>query len=110
MELLKTPPTVTTKLRCPIDVYLLEEYEKSPNGQNVYYSSKKYTTKYTGKTVATIIYEFLSHINRCEKDDQIGYIDICYKLPRRTEALVQAGWLTGGREYAIGPDPFQLPK
>ena len=38
------------------------------------------------------------------------FIDIEYKFSNRTTTLVATGWLTGGREYAIGADPFKLPR
>ena len=43
-------------------------------------------------------------------DNNTGYIDIHYTHGRRTAALIATGWLTGGREYAKGADPFKLPR
>ena len=82
----------------------------SPIGKKPYKTNKKFNQQYVGKTTATIIYDFLENVKVCEKDNDIGYIDIEYIHSRRTAALVDAGWLTGGWEYAYGADPFQLPK
>ena len=35
-----------------------------------------------------------------------GYIDLQYRLSALTAALIDAGWLTDGREYAVGADSF----
>ena len=35
---------------------------------------------------------------------EVGFIDIEYKHSNRTAGLVASGWLTGGREYAVGAD------
>ena len=43
-------------------------------------------------------------------DDDTGYLDIQYRHSALTAALIDAGWLTDGREYAVGADPFKLPK
>ena len=92
MQLLKSPPTVTTKLRCPIDVGLLESYAAASKGNNMYYTNKAYTKQYNGKTVRDIIHDFLTHVTYCEKDRKTGYIDICYKFPKRTaRSLMQDG-------------------
>ena len=40
-------------------------------------------------------------------DDDTGYIDVQYQHSALTAAVVDAGWLTDGREYAVGADPFK---
>ena len=42
-------------------------------------------------------------------DDDTGYLDIQYRHSALTAALIDAGWLTDGREYAVGAD-LQAPK
>ena len=54
------------------------------------------------------INRFLRSVTRI--DDDTGYLDIQYRHSALTAALVDAGWLTGSREYAVGADPFKLPK
>ena len=71
---------------------------------------KKHQQALVGKTVRTVINDFLSHVSPSPNDPDTGFIDIEYTYGKRTSALVATGWITGGREYAKNADPFKLPK
>ena len=78
-------------LRCPIDIGAL----------------KAYSARHS-PSVGPTINRFLRSVTGI--DDDTGYLDIQYRHSALTAALVDAGWLTDGREYAVGADPFKLPK
>ena len=88
----------------------LESYANSPAGNTVFQSQKKHQQVLVGKTVRTVINDFLSHVSSSPNDPDTGFIDIEYTYGKRTSALVATGWITGGREYAKNADPFKLPK
>ena len=63
-----------------------------------------------GKSVRDIINDFLKNITTDPADPRFGYVDIEYTHARRTAALVATGWISGGREYSKGTDPFRLTR
>ena len=109
-KILKTGPPVTRSTRCPIDIGALKEYAASNAGDIIIIANKKHQQQFHKKSVRSIITEFLSHVTPKHDYDNTGFIDIYYTHGRRTAALVATGWLTGGREYAKGADPFKLPR
>ena len=109
-QITRSGPATTRRTRCPIDIKALESYANSPAGNTVFRSQKKHQQVLVGKTVRTVINDFLSHVSSSPNDPDTGFIDIEYTYGKRTSALVATGWITGGREYAKNADPFKLPK
>ena len=101
---------VTHTLRCPIDVAALREYAASTAGDVVISSRKKHHSHMLGKTQRAVIEELLAAVTLDAVEPGIGFIDIEYTHAKRTAALIATGWLTDGRVYAKGADPFKLTR
>ena len=82
------PHPITSTLRCPIDVGALRAF------------SAKHSS-----SVGQTIHKFLRSVTKI--DDDTGYIDIQYRHSALTAALIDAGWLTDGRECTVGADSFK---
>ena len=66
---------------------------------------------FANQTHHDVVRAFLQRV-RPGPDPRTGFVDIEFEHGRRTDAMVAAGWLSGGREYATTPsaDPFRLPR
>ena len=82
------PRPVTSTLRCPIDIGALRAYSAQHSSS-------------VGRTINCFL-DFCAPSLRRRIDDDTGYLDIQYRHSALTAALIDAGWLTDGREYAIG--------
>ena len=99
---------VTRRVRCPIDIGALEAYAASAAGARVIRRDRHF---FANQTHHDVVRAFLQRV-RPGPDPRTGFVDIEFEHGRRTDAMVAAGWLSGGREYATTPsaDPFRLPR
>ncbi|EOD25343.1 hypothetical protein EMIHUDRAFT_254639 [Emiliania huxleyi CCMP1516] len=86
----------------------LEAYAASAAGARVIRRDRHF---FANQTHHDVVRAFLQRV-RPGPDPRTGFVDIEFEHGRRTDALVAAGWLSGGREYATTPsaDPFRLPR
>ena len=98
-------------LRCPIDVPRLRAYVASDDSLAMF-APKQWKGQAAGvrRTGRSIVAEFLDQVVTPNGEDADGYIDISYRHSRAGMQLVDAGFVTESREYAIGADPFKLRK
>ena len=66
---------------------------------------------FANQTHRDVVRAFLPRV-RSGPDQRTGFVDIEFEHGRRTDVMVAAGWLSGGREYATtsSTDPFRLPR
>ena len=98
---------ITTSLRCPVDVASLEGWATSAEGQQMVLFSDGSPS---GKTGAQWVRSLLTSVVTTGVLAGDGYIDIEYQHSTTGADLHAAGFVTSSREYAIGMDPFKLPK
>ena len=102
-----SPRPITSTLRCPVDIGALRDYAAQPSGPSDPPADLLARDAERLTDCATIT-SFLASVTSI--DGNTGYVDIRYRHSELTAALVDAGWVTTGREYAIGADPFKLPR
>ena len=112
-QLLACPPPVTARKRCPIDVDALMLYAAAwcvdgvALGLTIVRPSDRHAQHLNGRSVADVILSYVQRfVTLLPSGGGIGYVDLEYHHGARTAALVAAGWLTGGREWATG-DAFK---
>ncbi len=101
---IKEPP-ITHTVTCPIDVAALTAFLQTPE------ASQRIKAPGPGGnhvSLGTLARQFLRKVQRKSQTD--GEILIEYRLSPKGWAYMQAGHLTLTREYAVGADPFGLPK
>ena len=104
LKIIRRERPVTCTLRCPVDREALEAFANSEEGAAVVLHADGTSYERTGAVLAN---DFLSHVITA---GGTSFIDIDYRFSPRGQAAVDAGFVAHSREYAVGADPFKLPK
>ena len=105
---------VTRRVRCPIDIGALEAYAVSAAGARVIRRDRHF---FANQTHHDVVRAFLQRV-RPGPDPRTGFVDIEFEHGRRTDAMVAAGWLSGGgntlqlprRTPSGSRDPSEAPR
>ena len=107
---------VTRRTSCPVDVARLRAFLLTTEARDLPRDAHG-RVRSDARTLGMIAREFLLEVtgerdglNGMMTGDNKGSILIEYRYSAVGEALMDAGHISGSREYAKGADPFKLPK
>jgi hypothetical protein len=98
---------ITSRLRCPIDVGALNAFAATDAALSI--PVRKDGQPYGG-AYRWRIQRLLEHVQMCKGSTITGILVIEYHHSALGAALVNAGFVSSSREYAVGADPFKESK